>query len=645
MQDSTADFFASVYDMGGQKLTKRRLKFDDEAWKGIMAGYKQRRIETMKFYEKAKDVKLAIDDLFLIKQGSDGKPQLDEKQMAIVDEYQQKVDAQTAARKADAKLAQARLDRASAGETADLLKAATYRGEGLARNKEVRDELEEGSSWDGDFNTAVTSAERRILENKDLTKKIFQLMRDSGKAGSTFDRKFDTFSWASLQDSGHKGGMNKLLGMASDKSIGHHEQQWQDPRQFKAFRDAVGVLLKQKRKAEQDAIDMVENYAKTDQKGMADFINKQTDMSVLEKLIESLQKNDADNEDLPALTARLAKLKKNEFDSFVEAEAKAMAEAGLFSDQVGAKKERLIRKAAEAQVKAYQAGHLEANTLYFKKAQVTQEAIIADRKRKEKELDQLLADKSRGQYAADTLVPSDVVDVGGGQAMTMVIDEDTGMAIPQFDSMGPTKAALSLDTFDQSGVAQYDKTRADAKKAAGAARKKSMGGKKVRSRKINRLKDLPPDVLRMLANKRTLKRMITGGGEVKDVLEKMLPVSDGVTESLNNAAIPALTGVATAAASAAEALVSTIVMLDHVRDRLEEIKTVYSGILKTVADVRKEGGRLGANKKHSIKAESGSLNIELIVQVNSNQLASALEESNVVTFSTPLSGQDNMSGG
>jgi len=150
-------------------------------------------------------------------------------------------------------------------------------------------------------------------------------------------------------------------------------------------------------------------------------------------------------------------------------------------------------------------------------------------------------------------------------------------------------------------------------------------------KKARALGRLPRDVLRMLANKKTAKRMYDAGLEMTAVLDKLQPAADGVSKILNSAAIPALQGTASASHDATSALATTVVMLSYVRDKLNEIQTAYKGILDMVVKVREEGEKIKGKHSASIKTQTGNLNVNIVCEINSTDIAIALEKGKTPT--------------
>ena len=159
--------------------------------------------------------------------------------------------------------------------------------------------------------------------------------------------------------------------------------------------------------------------------------------------------------------------------------------------------------------------------------------------------------------------------------------------------------------------------------------------------KAKKLGALPASVLKMLGNKRKVKQMFDAGLEITSILEKMQPAADAVSKALNSNAVPAMNATADASQQATEKIAGTVVMLGLVRDKLNEIQTAYQGIMKTVVDIKKEGDKLKGQHSADIKTATGTLKVEIKVEVNSNSIASALEKTPVVTWSGALGPQED----
>jgi hypothetical protein len=176
-------------------------------------------------------------------------------------------------------------------------------------------------------------------------------------------------------------------------------------------------------------------------------------------------------------------------------------------------------------------------------------------------------------------------------------------------------------------------------------RKVSQAGSKVKgvkvkhSKKVKALGRLPVRVLNLLASKKASKRMFGAGLEMTQIMDKLGPAAKTVSEALNSAAIPALQGTATASQQAVSSLATTVVMLSYVRDKLAEVQTAYSGILKTVIEVRKEADKLKGKHSAKITTETGKLEVNIHVNVDSKQISQALEKTPVVTWSGDMGSQ------
>ena len=177
------------------------------------------------------------------------------------------------------------------------------------------------------------------------------------------------------------------------------------------------------------------------------------------------------------------------------------------------------------------------------------------------------------------------------------------------------------------------------KAATKTVMKKGVVGVKPPS-KAKKLGALPASVLMMLGNKRKVKQMFDAGLEITSILEKMQPAADAVSKALNSNAVPAMNATADASQQATEKIAGTVVMLGLVRDKLNEIQTAYQGIMKTVVDIKKEGDKLKGQHSADIKTATGTLKVEIKVEVNSNSIASALEKTPVVTWSGALGPQE-----
>lgn len=152
-------------------------------------------------------------------------------------------------------------------------------------------------------------------------------------------------------------------------------------------------------------------------------------------------------------------------------------------------------------------------------------------------------------------------------------------------------------------------------------------------KKVKRLGRLPPSVLRLLANKKTAKRMFDAGLELTSVLNQMQPAADSVSQSLNSVAVPALQNTATAAQQATQAIATTVVMLGYVHDKLNEIQTTYARIRDVVVDVKKKSKGLKGKSTESLKTDTGVFTLNVMVNVDSKQMALALENTKVVSWS------------
>jgi len=163
-----------------------------------------------------------------------------------------------------------------------------------------------------------------------------------------------------------------------------------------------------------------------------------------------------------------------------------------------------------------------------------------------------------------------------------------------------------------------------------AGKKASIRVQKLKA--AERLSRLPTTVLRLLASKSKTKMMLDGGLQMTTVLQNMMPAADGVTKSLNTAAIPALQNTATAARTATAALGTTVIMLDHVRDRMNQIQIIYAKIATAVAKVRRDGSYMLKGKhKVAIGAEgTNKFTLNVNVTMDSKELAIAARKTSIV---------------
>ena len=163
-----------------------------------------------------------------------------------------------------------------------------------------------------------------------------------------------------------------------------------------------------------------------------------------------------------------------------------------------------------------------------------------------------------------------------------------------------------------------------------AGKKASIRVQKLKA--AERLSKLPTTVLRLLASKSKTKMMLDGGLQMTTVLQNMIPAADGVTKSLNTAAVPALQSTATAARTATSALGTTVIMLDHVRDRMNQIQIIYAKIATAVAKVKRDGSYMLKGKhKVAIGAEgSNKFTINVNVTMDSKELAIAARKTSIV---------------
>jgi hypothetical protein len=241
-----------------------------------------------------------------------------------------------------------------------------------------------------------------------------------------------------------------------------------------------------------------------------------------------------------------------------------------------------------------------------------------------------ISKRASGQSTGGILKGTLGAQASGVQGMTMVMDPDSGMMVPKFDDDGGSVAsAIGLG-------------KPDTKKLM---RKVSQAGSKVKgvkvksSKKAKALGRLPPRVLDLLASRRASKRMFAAGLEMTEIMDKLGPAAQTVSDALHSAAIPALQGTATAAQEATSSLATTVVMLAYVRDKLAEVQAAYSGILESVVEVRKEGEKLKGKHSAKITTETGKLEVNIHVNVDSKQIAQALEKTPVVTWSGAMGAQ------
>jgi hypothetical protein len=212
------------------------------------------------------------------------------------------------------------------------------------------------------------------------------------------------------------------------------------------------------------------------------------------------------------------------------------------------------------------------------------------------------------------------------------------------DAGEPTKGLLKHapgsgllgDLMDAAGAAMSGK-------APGGTGKTKMPKKTVskvavkKSKAAKQLNKLPADVLRLLSRKRSVTRMLKAGGSIQEMLSKMIPVADNVSESLNSKAIPALEGTAESSHKATTALATTVVALDLVRDRIAAIQSAYTGIYNTYVKLDRKAKGMQGKKKIDIKTDTGTLTVNMNINVDSEQLAASLKNTPVVSWSESMS--------
>ena len=172
---------------------------------------------------------------------------------------------------------------------------------------------------------------------------------------------------------------------------------------------------------------------------------------------------------------------------------------------------------------------------------------------------------------------------------------------------------------------------------------KSVGGKAAKSGKVGvkpvkkaaKLGRLPTSVLKMLANRRTVKRILGAGLEITTVLDKLGPAGDSVAKALGSKAVPAIRQTATAAHQATEALAGTIVALGIVHDKIADIQLAYKGIATSIVNIKQKSDGLKGSHSKTIKSteSEGVLTVNVNVKVDSQDLSAILSKtSKVVTW-------------
>ena len=134
----------------------------------------------------------------------------------------------------------------------------------------------------------------------------------------------------------------------------------------------------------------------------------------------------------------------------------------------------------------------------------------------------------------------------------------------------------------------------------------------------------------MLSNRWSVKNIRIRGGKITEVLEKMAPAAEKVSDALQKKAGPAMDSIATKSAEATAHLATTVNALDLVRDRMADIAGQMAGIVTSVVKIKQESNSFKAKDKIKIAAEGGTIIANINVTMDAKTLASGLAKTGVV---------------